>query len=215
MAESTRCPECRHPVDVPDDHRERLIHCGICWAEVDLGERAAPVELIAVADVPVAEPSRVNSKAVAPPSKPAGKIDPLAHVPGFPVKGMAPLEEVLRRVVERMPALIRDGTAKPERAESTIIPADLLAQLPPVPAAAAPRLPDVLSNPKPRADAKRDDDDLRRPRRPAVNPRIVQNEDEEPNAPPAQTGAGRQILTLVICVAVAVGTFLLLRSLMK
>lgn len=82
------CPKCRSPVDVPDDHDADTIRCGICWAEVALEPRPRDA-----GTMPAAE------------RQPAPPPDPFEHVPGLPLPGMAPFEDVLRGLAIRMPHL--------------------------------------------------------------------------------------------------------------
>jgi hypothetical protein len=90
-----RCPACRHPVDVPDDHTESTIRCGICWAEVSLGDRIVPVALTAIpADEDEPPALMIAAKAV------PGNL--FAGIAGVAVKGHQPLEDLLKRVVERV-----------------------------------------------------------------------------------------------------------------
>jgi hypothetical protein len=94
----TTCPSCKSPVDVPADHDAETIRCGICWAEVEIGiHELAPIP----ASVEMAEEA-----------KPVPKADHFAGIPGRPAPGMAPLEDLLRNVGERMPHLLKPVKVK-------------------------------------------------------------------------------------------------------
>lgn len=88
------CPACRNPVDVPDNYSAETIRCGICWSEVPCGPRTTRRIESATVDTQV-------------PVKPQGSADLFSSLPGRPVRGMEPLEDLLRKVALRAPSLMK------------------------------------------------------------------------------------------------------------
>ncbi|CAN5502840.1 hypothetical protein BH11PLA2_BH11PLA2_03720 [soil metagenome] len=225
MSVETRCPACRHPVDIPADHAEETIRCGICWADVNLGPRFVPVELTeAPAKVRTVITPRIEIKEdieVTPP--PRAYADPFANLPGRPSKGHLPLEDLLRRVVQRVPALMAtSGPVKMSLSRNEAINvADLGSMLPPPEVPKAPSIPE-LAKPATRAEVRREDDDLRRPRRAVSTTRAMPQPDEdsddrEPDdelPPPSRSGMAG-LLGIVLFIVFAAGAYLLVKSLMK
>lgn len=84
------CPSCKSPVEVPADHFEATIRCGICWAEV-------------IVERPVMETSEPVADAVE--LRPAEAGIPIRAFVGKPAKGMEPLEVLLAGVAEKLPHL--------------------------------------------------------------------------------------------------------------
>jgi len=89
------CPRCRSPLEVPADHAGASIRCGICWAESPVPPHDEPEA--EVFDEPLV----------------LVQGDVFASVGGRPAKGMAPLEDLLRRVAARVPQLLRATPPEP------------------------------------------------------------------------------------------------------
>jgi hypothetical protein len=215
MHEIVTCPACRHPVDVPDDHADTRIHCGICWAIVSLGDRMVPVEL-SVAPEPLIA---VTSRAVlaSTPAKlsvqPKPGHDPFAHIPGRAAKDLSPLESLLRSVVVRQPMFLKGAPSESDRSSNSAHTATERA----VPA--VPELPTLETRRRERRESA--DDELRRPRRATAKRSVENSEPDESDRPgdedddqPA-SGMTTQIAAIAGFIAIAALAFYTVRLLMK
>lgn len=106
MPLTLNCPSCKNVVEIPADHFEATIHCGICWAEIIVDR--PPV---------VAEDEAIEVQFDA---SPMAVVSPFESIPGRAAQGMESLEPLLAQVSLRMPQLLIVPDSKPLKEEDPL-----------------------------------------------------------------------------------------------
>lgn len=222
MPTALTCTGCSSPIDIPADHEEPTIRCGICWTEVTIPKSAG---------TGTAKPAARASTAPVAKAIPATPVPPVstprvaAALPAGakPTSGMAPLEALLTKANARLtgtgpqtalPGGIPKAAPLPSSAidDVEILEPEILDA--PAPAVVAPSLKPLAAPPPAvptiasggRKTRTRDDDDdkpkTRYKTRAERDDDDLEDEDEKPSGKKSGRGAG-------ILLIVGVGVFLL------
>lgn len=168
MPTTLTCTGCRAPIAVPKDHTDPTIRCGICWAEVALAAKPAPLP-VAQALPPKAAARPVAALVPPPPPKAAprpsvvatptkvaagmGKLEAMIHKAGAKLAAppaAAPVAAAVPLVATAVPALVVQPKAAPVVAAPVPVPqapvptpvpvpsSQPVIEIQPIPTAAAP-----------------------------------------------------------------------------
>jgi hypothetical protein len=164
MPDTITCTSCRSAIDVPADHAEDTIRCGICWSENALAPKAAPV----------VAPAKAVARPVAQllPPKPA-RPSAVTAIPAKAASGVTRLEGLIHKAAAKLappaappaPAAAQPILATVKPVVPEVVPAAKPAAPPPVaaspvpipqaavptPVRVAPAVPPVVVQPLPAA----------------------------------------------------------------